>query len=173
MEHAKIKGHLELATNIAVLLVALAVLSLFAANYFQRPPAPQAGLHNGTRIAQLPPLDYRSATQTMLIVMSVTCNYCQESTPFYRRLIEAAQQRSKELRLVMVFPNPAAEVKTYMEQQHLSAEAVSGADLKALKVTATPTIILVDSSGSVADFWIGKLSSEGERQVLRAISAET
>lgn len=41
----------------------------------------------------------------------------------------------------------------------------------ALNLVATPTVILVDNSGKILDFWIGKPSKEVEQQILKAINA--
>lgn len=48
---------------------------------------------------------------------------------------------------------------------------VARVNFKALNLVATPTVILVDNSGKVLDFWIGKPSKEVEQQILKAINA--
>lgn len=172
MNQSKLKSYLEVATNIAVLLVALAVLSTFAWNYFGRSPKPQlqAGFQKGQTFAQVPGVRYDRSPQTLLVAMSTRCHYCTESLPFYRQLAEAQRASGQETHVVAVFPNQEAEVRQYIQQNKLELETVAGVDLGALNISGTPTAVLIDGSGKIRDFWLGKLPQDQEQQVLKAVS---
>jgi hypothetical protein len=171
LNQAKLKSYLEVATNIAVLLVALAVLGTFAWNYFGRTPAPQlqAGFQKGQTFAQVPGVSYESAPQTLLIAMSTRCHYCTESLPFYKQLVEGQRANGQATHVVAVFPNPEAEVKQYVQQNNLDLETIAGVDFGALNISGTPTAFMVDSSGKVRDFWLGKLPQDKEQQIIKAV----
>ena len=172
MNQTKLKSHLEVATNVAVLLVALAILSTLAWTYFGRSPAPQlqAGFQKGQTFAQVPGVTYDSSSQTLLIAMSTRCHYCTESLPFYKQLATAQRTSGRATHIVAVFPDQEAEVRQYVQQNNLDLETVAGVDFGALKLFGTPTAILLDNNGKVRDFWIGKLLQDQEQQVMKAVS---
>lgn len=76
--------------------------------------------------------------------------------------------RSNKPPIIAVFPNAESDVRQYAQQNQLQLETIAGADLKALNVRGTPTMILVDKNGKVLDFWVGKLSEDEKRQVTNA-----
>ena len=174
MVQEKWESRLEVATNVAVLLAAVVVLATFARSYFAEHPKPQleVGIQKGQAFAPVPGIDYGSSPRTLLIAMSTKCHYCAESLPFYKQLAEAQQADGKAARIVAVFPNADVEVKQYIRENNLNLETVSGVDFRALNIAGTPTAVLIDSSGGVRDFWVGKLPQEIERQVIEALSEQ-
>jgi thioredoxin-related protein len=172
MKLSKTQKYLEVVTNVAVLLVALAVLTAFAWGYFvnQRSATLQNGLQIGQHIGRLTNLDYASAPRSLLIVMTTKCSFCTESMPLYRQIVKAQQARDSTTRIVAVFPNTDREVKEYLQQNQLQIDSVSEVDLRTLNVAGTPTLILVDNGGKILDYWIGKLPEESELEVIKAIT---
>lgn len=173
MEKSKAKSYLEVATNVAVLLAAIAVLASIAAIYFRPAPALQlqTGLQKGETLAAVPGFNFSESDQSLLLIMSTRCVYCDESAPFYRQLAGAQLRGDRSVRLVAVLPNSEEEVRQYMQQRQLQIAAIPAVNLRTLKVAGTPTLILVDGSGRVLDFWVGKLSLDAEQQVLKIISS--
>lgn len=171
MDETKLKNRLEIATNIAVLFVAVAVLSVFAWSYFSRPRMPKlnSGLQRGVALSQIANLDYNSSPRTLLVAMSTRCHSCKESTPFYNRLVDRLREDSAT-RLVAIFPEHSEEVAKYAEQNQLKMTAIPAVDFRSLNLTSIPTILLVDNEGKVSDFWIGKLPEAGEQQVAKVAS---
>ena len=171
MNQTKLKSYLEVATNVAVLLVALAVLSTFAWNYFGRSPTPQlqAGFQKGQTFAQVPGVNYDNSPQTLLIAMSIRCHYCTESLPFYKQLAEAQRTSGRETHVVAIFPNSVAEVRQYVQQNNLDLETIAGLDFGALNISGTPTAVLIDESGKIRDFWLGKPPQDKEQQIMKAV----
>jgi thioredoxin-related protein len=148
-------------------------LSIFAWSYFTRKPETQiqTGLQKGKPLAQIPGVDYKSAPRTLLIAMNSNCGYCNESIPFYRELKEAQREHNEKTRIIAIFSDMENIAKHYVKQKQLDMEAIAEVNLKTLNVDATPTIILVNSSGTILDFWIGKLSPDDEQLVVKSISA--
>jgi hypothetical protein len=72
--------------------------------------------------------------------------------------------------MIAVFPNSKTDVEQYVRQNDLQIEAVPESTLGELNVAATPTVILVDASGRVLDFWIGKLSPNEEQQLIAKVA---
>jgi thioredoxin-related protein len=172
MDQAKLKHHLEIATNIAVLSVAIVVLGTFVWKYFT-PKSQiqlQAGLQKGTTFAQLPGVDYSNAPKTLLIALSSKCDHCSESLPFYKQVTDKQSENINASHIVAIFPDTQSEVEQFTRQKDLNLDTVAGVDFQALNLIATPTVLLVDNSGKIIDFWIGKLSKDAEQEIIRAIS---
>jgi hypothetical protein len=169
-----LKATLEVSTNIAVLLVAIAVLSVLAIAVFTRPPAPNLspGLEKGRVIGQLPNVDYRSSDQTLLIMLNTNCSYCRESLPLYRKIVDAQPQRNQSLRVIAVFPNSEDQVGKYLKENQLTVDSVAGVDFQALRVSGTPTMVLVNNRGEVKDFWTGKLDDREADDFVRTLLTE-
>jgi hypothetical protein len=171
----EIEKRLEVATNVAVLLVAAVVLATFARAYFGSRPAPQlqTGFERGQTFAQVPGVSYGNSPQTLLIAMSTRCHFCAESLPFYKRLAEAQRADGRATHVVAVFPNQEAEVRRYAKENNLELEAIAGVDLGTLNISGTPTAVLIDSGGKVRDFWVGKLPADKEQQIIKSVSGPT
>jgi thioredoxin-related protein len=165
--------YLEMTTNVAVLLVAVALLGAIVSTRFARRGQPrfENGLQRGQVLTRLPSIDYLAAPQTMLLVLSTKCSYCEQSLPFYKRLVEEQRKAGRRTRIVAVFPNTETEVEQYNRHNQLDVESVAAVNSGTLNVTGTPTLILVDSVGKVRDFWVGMLSKDDEQQVINAVIA--
>lgn len=172
MDDAKLKNYLEVTTNVAVVVVAIVVLSVFALTFFNhyQKTQVQAGLQRGQKLDRLPVATKNNAAQTLLVVMNTTCHYCSESIPFYNQLVETQHNTNNTTAIIAVFPNSENEVKEYVRQNQLNITTIAASiDFKALHVAGTPTIILIDNSGKIRDFWVGKLSKDEEQQVIKAV----
>jgi hypothetical protein len=172
MERARWTKYIEVSSNLAVLVLAMTLLGAVVSTRWLAQPEKTKfddGLQKGQVLAQLPTIDYSATPQTVVLAISTTCNYCMESLPFYKRLLEAQQTAGQRTRMVAVFPNPKPEVEQYKEQNQLHVESVPALNYSTLNLTGTPTLILVDSTGRVLDFWVGKLSKEEEQQVIAEI----
>lgn len=171
MQEKSLKAYLETITNIAVLLVSILVVGVFAWSYLKSVPKTQfqSGLQIGQPFAPLARNELNASPQTLLVALNSKCLYCNESIPFYKQLIET-QSRNRSTRVVTLFPEAEDVVKPYLLQHQLNVTAIPSVDFKAANIIATPALILVDSNGTILDFWIGKLPQETEQQVIKAIS---
>lgn len=172
MDPQKLKTTLEVTTNIAVILVAVAMLSLLAIFVFVKPRTPtlSIGLQKGQAFGQISKVDYGRSDRTLLIALSTACSYCQENLPFYQKLTSAPVPFHNNLQVVALFPNAAEDVEKYVRENKLPIEAVAAVDFNSLRISGTPTIILVDKNGVVQDFWIGKLSEQEANKFLHLVS---
>ena len=174
MERQAFKNTLEIATNIAVVLVAIAALSTLATNKLLSPETPTfiAGLQKGKPFGEVSRVDYRGSEQTLLIAMNTNCSYCQESLPFYRKLADTQPPGNKSLRIVALFPNKAEQVAKYVRANQFNIDTVADVDLRGLGVSGTPTMILVNNKGEVKNFWLGKLADKEAEEVIRSLTAD-
>jgi len=175
MNKAKAKERLEILTNIAVLLVAVAILAVLALNYIggQKPvPRIVEGLQQGQQFPTISGVAYTGAASTLLIAMSTKCAYCTQSIPFYNQLADMKINGKTSLRAIAIFPNSDDEVQRYAQQHQLKTEHKSSIDFEQLKLTATPTMVLVDQNGRVVNFWVGALKPDAQQQFLNSLEPQ-
>jgi hypothetical protein len=70
-----------------------------------------------------------------------------------------------------VLPQTVAEGKAYMSKLGVEVDEVVQAPLNSIDVSGTPTLMLVNSNGTVIDRWIGRLPAEKEAAVLNNLRA--
>jgi thiol-disulfide isomerase/thioredoxin len=162
---------IELIANLAIILVAVLLGVVLVRNHLQPklPALPQSAANRpippGTKLS-LAGVDWKGNGRTVVLALSTGCHFCTESAPFYQRV---AQERAKagHLRLVAVFPESVSEGQKYLSNLGVTVDEVRQARLDSIGVIGTPTLIMTDGEGAVAESWRGKLSSEKESEVLR------
>jgi hypothetical protein len=161
---------IELLANIAIIVVAI-LLGVVLVNRYLLPASPKAEAGGDTRIKpgmklSLSGVDWSKADQTLLMVLSTNCHYCTESAPFYQRLAQQKAGRT-DLRLVAVLPQVISEAQKYLNEHGVTVDEIGQAPPLSVSAKATPTLIMVDRTGSVVDSWVGKLPPEKETEVLQ------
>lgn len=160
---------IELLANIAIIIVAV-VLGGVLVNRYLLPTSPKpevvegGSIKPGTMIA-LPGVDWGKNDRTLLVVLSTNCRFCTESAPFYQLLVQEKAKRGRG-RIVAVLPQGAGEAKKYLDDLGIGVDEIKQAAPISIGVRATPTLILVDRTGSVVESWVGKLPPARESAVL-------
>lgn len=174
MNQAKLKNYIEVATNLAVLVLCCVVLASLAWRYFASSPRVliQSGFQKGAEFPRLPGVDYSSSPKTLLIAMDSTCSSCSENIPFYKQLAEKQRDPINSTRVFAIFQHTDEQAKQYMLQNHLNLNSVSGVDFKALNLPVIPAVILISRDGEILDFWLGRPSKETEEQILIVLSKD-
>lgn len=162
---SKLKQRVEFLANVAIIVVAVAVCAALVNQYFFADPTPHAQRPAVGAKLDLPGLDLASQDKTLLLVLQKGCHYCTESAPFYQRLAREAADKVGRVKVVAVLPQAVDEGRSYLSELGVPALDVRQAQLGALSVGGTPTVIMV-SRGTVTDVWVGKLDAAGESQVL-------
>jgi hypothetical protein len=161
MNHLKPK--IELLTNVAIIVVAIAICAVLAKQYVFTSSASLAGPAIGSKL-ELPGADLSSSDRTLLLVLQKGCHYCTESGPFYQRLVREAA-KSGHVKLVAVLPQDPDVGRQYLSGLGLSMAEVTQASLDSLGVGGTPTLIMLKGD-AVSDVWVGKLAADEEDKVL-------
>ena len=163
---------IELAANLAIIIVAILLGVVLLRNYLLRSPVPTkapaaAEIQAGTKLS-LPGVDWNAGKQTLVMALSTKCHFCTESAAFYQRL---AQERARNLhlRLVAVFPQASQESEEYLKGLAVNVDDVKQSELASLGVSGTPTLILLNNAGVVEDSWRGKLNDDRQGEVLRRL----
>lgn len=166
-----ITQRLELLTNLAIIVAAVLLSVVLIKNYLL-PDRSKDGPRDfripaGAKVF-LPGVDWSNNNQTLLLVLQKGCHFCTESAAFYQRLV-----REGHVHLVAVLPQTRDEGKKYLDDLGVAIEEVKQAQLDSINVHGTPTLILVNNQGVVMTSWVGKLSADGEAEVLRRLHEQT
>ena len=193
MENKKSKfaRAVEIATNLSIIAVALVGAMVLVKNYLLRPALPRlvqllrrrlleirmlpekvselapSGPATGTQIS-LPGINWNDSEETVVIALSDKCHFCTESAPFYQRLTQELAG-SKKVRLVAVFPQEVDAGKKYLDGLKVPIGDIAQAQLNSFGVRGTPTLVIVDKSGTVKQAWVGRLTADKETEVLSRI----
>lgn len=167
----RIYKQIELVTNVIVILLALMLggilLKRFVLNKEPaiRPPVVASVL--GKKI-QLPNIDWSRSERHLVLVLQKDCRFCTESAPFYQKIITTLNQRL-DVQLIAALPQPVSESKDYLYGLGVAVSEIRQADPSSLGATGTPTLLLVDRSGTVRDVWVGKLPPAKEQEVFSQV----
>lgn len=160
---------IQLVANVAIVMVAI-LLGIVVAQRFVLPASSKSDSVTTTPITpgmklSLSGVDWSKSDRTLLMVLSTNCHFCTESAPFYQRL---AQQKVGRLdvRLVAVLPQAVAEAQKYLDDHSIAVDDVRQATPNTVFATGTPTLIIVNRTGSVMNSWVGKLPPEKEAEVI-------
>ena len=166
-----ITQRLELLTNVAIIVAAVLLSVVLIRNYLL-PDRSNNGPRDsrvtaGTQVS-LPGVNWSNNNQTLLLVLQKGCHFCTESAVFYQRLVRETVGHGN-IHLIAVLPQATDEGKKYLEDLGVTIEEVKQAKLDSIGVHGTPTLILVNDRGVVMNSWVGKLSADGEAEVLRRL----
>ena len=115
-------------------------------------------------------VDWKNNKKTLVLYLSTTCRFCDESSPFYKRLVEKYTD-DKNIKIVAVMPQTIDIAKEHLKSLGVNINDVYNAQLKSIGVTATPTLLLVNESGIVSEMWRGKLGNDKESEVLDKLAS--
>jgi hypothetical protein len=163
---SRLKVALDAAVSISIVIAAMAICYVAYRQYSaprrpERPSVPSPG----ARI-KLPGVNWVDARRNLIVVIKPGCPYCDESMPFYRKALESGTPG--QLRVLLVGPASRESLRDYLSQRGIAADPVR-VQIRSLFVSATPTIILVDSTGRVEKTWVGLLSASRQCEVLAAV----
>lgn len=164
---------LELLANLAIIAVVFMLGAVLIKQYLLPRPttavASNARIQPGNKLS-LPGMDWNRGDKTLLLVLSTQCRFCTESAPFYQRLARELS-RGGSARLVAVLPQSVGEAQKYLGEHGINVDEVRQVSPDAIGADGTPTLILLDASGSVIESWIGKLPPEKEAEVIALMLA--
>ena len=162
-----IAKRIEVASNVAIIVVALLLgVTLIRYYFFPNRVDSHQGIIPGTRI-DVQGIDWTKSDRTLLLALQKGCHFCTESAPFYQKLVSQALMR--KVRIIAVLPQEVGVSQEYLGALNVQIGEIRQMPLDALKISGTPTVILVDSRGFVIRSWIGKLPPEAEAEVIQML----
>lgn len=169
MGKGELKEKLEVVTNIMVIagvLVFGGVLYWLYTNHAKSlPEAPAVG----TVLPALPGYSWDGHSQSLLLALRKGCHFCEDSMPFYRELLKTEKSGGSKARLVAVLPDSETDATRVVRDAQLDVPMVAPFQLQEIRVTGTPTVILVDGKGTVEKVWVGEQDAAGQQAIRDAI----
>jgi hypothetical protein len=159
------KIRLETLANVTILVTGVVVTTLVVSRLVaerqaaDRPTVQQYKVGDRVTASEFP-VDLSRSPQTLLLVLNSNCHFCTESTPFYRDLVAARGPGTQVTRVVVVGVENVETLQGYLARQQIAVDEVRSIRLTQVKIRGTPTLLLLDRSGSVKGVWPGYLTDE-------------
>jgi hypothetical protein len=129
----------------------------------------------GTVLEPVDETGYGSADVTILVGLSTTCQYGEQSMAAFRRLNDrAASERSGRLRILALSAEPQEVLAEHLKAQRLSAfrpvEVVGRTSQISRIASLTPSVVLLDREGTVVGSWAALITTGRLRQIMRSLN---
>lgn len=158
---------LDRIASIAVIIAVAVFLTVVIRGGYLRghrnPPSTRGPLVG--QVITLPGVQFHPAHDSLVLGISTSCHFCNESLPFYKRF---AEQASGKVEFIAVLPQTQTEGEKYLKDAGLTGVRVVSAKLSTIGVNDTPTILLVDGAGKVKSAWVGLLDDAAQQKVVAA-----
>lgn len=154
---------LDNVVNVLIIIVALLLIG-FLIQQFLLPRGPSRRMPVVGKTLDLPSQLFTVRPKTLILGLSATCHFCTESAPFYRRLMETV--KDENTKIIAILPGTLEESSNYLAKLGLYGVEIYPAPISSVNSDATPTLVLANEKGEVSAFWIGKLSTEQETEVI-------
>lgn len=168
----KLSQKAELAANTLIIIVAVLLIGVIVQKYF-------FSTTTANQKARLQPVvgsklnvsdvNFSSQPKTLALVLQTGCHFCNDSAPFYKRIVENTQNMN--VKLVAVFPTNIEESKAHLNELGLTSLEVKRSPLDNIQVSGTPTLILTNDKGEITDYWVGKLTPDKEMEVINKLNS--
>jgi hypothetical protein len=153
---------IEIGANIAIVVAACLLIALCTKSLLRRSPDSPQAIAVGARLS-LDNVTWQ-ANRNVVLAISTTCHFCNESASFYRDLVSECRRRN--VPTIALLPQPVAESESYLQERQILVDDVRQAQLPDVQIYATPTVLIVDRRGIVQRAWVGKLPPERENEIL-------
>ena len=172
MKANNFRKYLDTITTVLVVVVFLTIGAIYLYGKFYKKQIDPEGstVAKDLRIADALQVEYKTHSRTLILVLDKDCVYCERSAGFYKQLLDAQPKGATSTQLIAALPNDNWEAKQYLRKEGLEhLPFVSNIKLNQLKITALPTLVLIDRMGAVLESWSGQLDEERQGQVFEAI----
>ena len=153
---------LEKFANILVVVMTIALVTFFAFKYYPQTKTYEAEfLTKGKGFTGIEEIDFAANPRTLILGLSTKCPYCNQSIPFYKKLVETVKY-TNDIKIVAVFPQKQDEIDRYLSEHELQIKTVPDVTLINSSIDMTPTMVWVDSDKRIVKSWQGYLDKEGQ-----------
>jgi hypothetical protein len=160
---SSLKDTFEIATNIVIILVVL----LLGGSYLKaRLVHHDEDLLIGSKIAPPSGYSWGQHSQTLLVAVRKGCVFCERSYPLYRQLEGLEHDGHLKAHILMVMPDDALSGVALLSAQGIKSQSITNISLSSIKVSGTPTLLLVDANGQLLQRWVGELNASSAEAVL-------
>ena len=167
---------LDIAANVVLIAVCGVVLVKVTqqprnARTGQLPHAAASSTYAVGDALDLSEIEIPSGTEAVFLVISSRCGYCKASLPFYSELVTKLRRDRREVSVVAMCQEPSNTCNDFLKGGGVDVDRVVDARGRAVRVRGTPTLLIVDSSGTITHIWSGRLDVPQQLEVLEALHA--
>ncbi|HUI58098.1 MAG TPA: hypothetical protein VLY04_24155 [Bryobacteraceae bacterium] len=117
---------------------------------------------------KLPGANWQVAPFSVLLQLSSTCQFCNQSMPFYRQLMLVRNAQAAKMPVIVASADAVTAMQKHLEEQQVAVDKVLHSRLEPLH-SVTPTVYIVNSRGVVTRAFIGELDSSAQKELLAII----
>lgn len=161
--------YLPRVADVVTILVGIALLAVISTRLLGEDPLSLPQPNNelvGQDIDALGSIDFSAAARSLIMVLRSDCVFCQDSMPFYRRLV--AEDRG-DAQIVVAAPPHDTSIVDYLASESVTPDSIIFLESGVLPVQGTPTLLMVDRDGVVTHAWLGLLNSDREADVIEIL----
>lgn len=161
------KNHPAIVNLLLLGVIASGVLALKIVRSFPEMPHRQNGADFAAPMLN-PPVDWSNNAKTLVVFTRHGCRYCIASRPFYKGIVEIAQNPSHNVEILFVTPDdPSVAI---FDLPTVSGNILVRNNSSIFKyIDGTPTLMLINSKGKLEEVWVGQLSQSQERDVIHRV----
>jgi hypothetical protein len=111
---------------------------------------------------------WASRHETLVLVIRKSCSFCEANFPFYKRLSNLERNNGLHAHVLVVMPDDLVSGMETLQSADLEFDRLFDQPLDALKISGTPTLLLLDARGRVTRSWVGQLNSDRQQEVISA-----
>jgi hypothetical protein len=124
----------------------------------------------GTQVS-LDGVDWSKNQETVLMVVASDCGFCENSAEFHRS-VAAYERPGIHVMAVFKRSDTLETARAYLAKHGIKVSDIRIAALSSVKAGGTPTIEIVDNTGSVVRSWMGQLDDTGQQEVASALERD-
>jgi hypothetical protein len=154
---------------ISIMVVCTVAVYSLVSPWFNRRASPRAKLSETALVGKplhLGGVLWEQSPTTLVLAITSHCPYCLRSLPLYRRLDKLAQDGNQGVWLFVVSPESTRTMEAFLSDEQIKPRKILRSSLAEIGVSATPTLLIVDQSGTVRHVFVGQLDEQRERQLM-------
>lgn len=162
---------LEIAAYSTVIVACMLFMSKQIFSTSQANTGGIPGIEVGDQHDALGDLVQKNHDKALVAVVSPDCPYCEKTMPFLQKVVEYRMNHSAPLSVLAAIDisiAPEAEAKQ-LQKNAVTPDDLVQLDMGALKISAVPTLMLVNRAGEVEGVWQGLPSEEEQEEILQSM----
>lgn len=130
----------------------------------------KTGLKRGDTFPDVPGFKYTQHNKSILFLLDADCSHCVQSMPTYQRLFKRARVKpNSKVALLGLFETQSS--RDQFVSLGFTIPATANVSFARYRVSATPTVLVVDARGKIDDFWVGELSATAEQSLAHILES--
>jgi hypothetical protein len=167
-------SRLETFTHVVIIIFCCVAGALLLENRFGNralvPPRIPGAATSAARSVEFAQDVWSVHPRTVVVGLRSTCPHCEKSLAFYRQMFSVARRSGSEAAIVVVSPEDPEIVRGFLSRSGLSADKIYKSELTKLGILYTPTVLVINSRGTIESEFVGELPEVSAQRLLASIS---